>query len=106
MKKKTIEKRKLHKDCWNLNDAFLSWLWERLPVYLRDADGVINLDAHQFYYHDKMYTHKELIQLMIRDLCIIHGQGSDNLWESDDEKYSLTEEVLEIWKLVFFSMWW
>lgn len=101
MKRKTILKRQMHRDGWNLDLAFLSWLLPRLEIYLKDADKMIDLTFHKFEYNGKEYTQKELVQKMITNLQAVRDEDA---W--DPHYCELVDEVLTIWKLVFHSMWW
>lgn len=100
-KKNTIKKYKIKRECWDLDRAFLIWLRERLPVYLHDADRFVDLNFHKFTYHEKEYTQRELIVRMIH---LLDSISADNI-DFDDE-YNSINEVLEIWSLVFHTMWW
>lgn len=103
MKKNTIKKKKISKDCWCLDFAFIQWLRERLPVYLREAGQIVNLEYHKFTYKDKEYTQKELIEIMIRDINTI---VNDFFWDSKAEGYDTYKEIFEIWAIVAPAMWW
>lgn len=101
MKKNTIKKNRIRRDCWSLDGTFIRWLNEHLKVYLRDADKVVDLDYHKFNYKGKECTQKELIIYLIRI--------TDDLIPMDnwDEEYGdLCNEMLDIWKLIFPAMWW
>lgn len=101
MKKQTIKKRNLHKECWNLDGAFLKWLRVRLPIYLKDADRIVNLDYHTWEYKGETLTQKQLIKRMIKNLEL-----EDALSEYDPRWHNAVDEILEIWSLIFHSMWW
>lgn len=66
MKKKTLAKRKLHRECWNLDNSFVKWLHEHLVIYLHDASRIVDLDYHTFEHRGKTYTQKQLIEMLIR----------------------------------------
>lgn len=100
MKKNTIKKRKIHRDCWGLDWAFLFWLKERLPVYLKDAGKFVDLDYHKFEYKGKTYTQREIVERMIHILDML----PDNDWQEEWDIY--TNEILDLWKIVFPAMWW
>ena len=100
MKKNTIKKRKIHRDCWDLDWAFLFWLKERLPVYLKDAGKFVNLDYHKFEYNGKTYTQREVIERMIHLLDML----PDDDWQEEWDTH--TNEILDLWKIVFPAMWW
>lgn len=98
-KKNSIKKKKIRKDCWNLDVSFIHWLKERLPVYLKDASSVVNLNCSKITYKDKEYTQEEIIKRMIELINLIE----------DDYIFSesaYVDELLDLWKLVFRKMWW
>lgn len=102
MKKKTIEKRKLHRECWDLDTAFVKWLYVRVPIYLHDASKIINLECHKFDWHGEQRSQREMIQLLINDLEYVEHYTSGNL-ELFEAKM---KEIMDIWYLIYPTMWW
>lgn len=101
MGKLAHKKKKISKDCWNLDQAFFIWLHEHLVVYLKEAGENVDLSYYKFDYKGKKYTQEEIIKMMINDLKDIHYLG---VW---NPKYQdLSNEILDLWKLVFHAMWW
>ena len=98
-KKNSLKKKKIRKDCWDLDVSFIYWLKERLPVFLRDASSVVDLNYRKFIYKDKEYTQEEIIKRMIE---LINLMGDDYVFS--DPAY--IDELLDLWKLVFPRMWW
>lgn len=97
-------KKKLAEECWNVDYNFIVWLNQHLKVYLQDAPKVVNLEYHKFEYQGQEYTQKQLIERMIElsDNLIEDGHYFD--WE---EQYSsMTNELLDIFKLCFQTLWW
>ena len=64
MKHNTIKKKKIRRDCWDLDSAFFKWLKERLPVYLKEAGEVVDLEYHKFEFRGKEYTQKEVAEML------------------------------------------
>lgn len=97
MKHNTIKKKRIRRDCWNLDFAFYQWLKERLPIYLKDAGRIIDLEYFKLEFRGKEYTQKELIERMIELLHFV-----------DDYDLDLVKgkEVLEIWAMIAPAMWW
>ena len=62
MKKKTINKKKISKECWDLDSAFLKWLKEHLIVYLKEASKVVDLNWHKFQYKGEELTQEQIIK--------------------------------------------
>ena len=98
------KKKKISKECWNLNYSFILWLKERLPVYVEEAGKMVNLEYHKFNFRGEEYTQLKLINKMI-ELAnyLTEDEKYFNLTQESAEK---TEELLEIFKLVFSSLWW
>ena len=100
-KKRHIYKKKLSKECWDLDLAFLKWLQEHLPVYLKDAEQIVDLTYYKFTYNNIEYTQKDLIIHMIK---LVNEAVDMDMY---DEKYSvIVDEILDLWKMVFYCMWW
>lgn len=102
MKKKTINKKKISKECYDLNVSFLNWLRVRLPVYLREAGKTVDLDWRRFMHKGEELTLRQLIERMIYLLKLIEGKDA---WDGD-EYIEPCNEILEIWSTVFHAMWW
>ena len=102
MKKKTINKKKISKECWCLNHTFLVWLEEHLKVYLKEASKIVDLNYHKFIYKNEELTQEEIIRKMLLLLDQIRGKDA---WDGD-EYLDKCSEILDLWKLVFHSMWW
>lgn len=100
MKHNTIKKKRIRRDCWDLDYAFYQWLRERLPVYLKDASKFIDLEYHKFEFRGKEYTQKELIERMI---YLLRASNFNTLIDDDWDKW---KEVLEIWAIIAPAMWW
>lgn len=102
MKRKTQDKRKLHKDCWDLDFAFIKWLNVHLKVYKKDAARVVDLDYHKFDYNGRKWSQGEIIDRLISltNSCLLAG----DIW-SDGYEEKVTE-ILNLWVLVFPAMWW
>ena len=103
MKKKTIMKRKISKECWDLDDAFLVWLYEHLKVYLKEASKVVDLNYHKFTYKDEELTQEEIIRRLI---TLLEEVKTLDTWLYEKEYCDKCDEILDLWKLVFYAMWW
>lgn len=101
MSKKSIKKKKIQRDCWDLDTAFYKWLAERLPVYLKDADKVVDLTLYTFNYHGETFTQKEMIEKLIVLVNNILTEDQWNLIRCDN-----CRQALEIWSMIIPCMWW
>ena len=81
MKHNTIKKKRIRRDCWDLDYAFYQWLRERLPVYLKDAGRRIDLEYHKFEFRGKEYTQKELIERLITITDTLLGDEDNDYWD-------------------------
>ncbi len=102
-------KKKLTKSTWSLEWYFLKWLNEHVKAYKKEASKVVDLTYHKFDYNGVTYTQEQLIDRLIElsdGLILGHRYFS---FENDFSNKSIineTNELLDIWKLVFFAMWW
>lgn len=101
MKKKTVQKRRIRRECWDLDYSFYEWLRQHLPVYLKDAGKIVDLSFHKFTYKGKEWTQEELIKYLIQRLEFMRG-----LDYIDDGYEEIRCEVHDIWKLISHDMWW
>ena len=102
-KKNSLKKKNISRDCWNLDTAFLKWLSERLPIYLKEGGKVVDLTWHTFTYKDKEYNQRELIEKMI---SLLNEAKHFTNFSSESQYVEIVNEILDIWKLVFHCMWW
>ena len=101
MKRRTIEKNRIRKDCWDLDFAFIKWLNSHLKVYKKDASKIVDLTYHTYIYNDK-----ELTQIEIIDKLISLTNELLNMSNVDFDYAEKTTEMLNLWTLVFPAMWW
>lgn len=99
MRKSSINKKKIAKECWDMNLEFIKWVNQHCRVYLKDADKIVDLEYYKFEYKGKEYTQKELIKMLIN--LTDQALGCD-LWEIKE----LFDEICDIWKLIGPAMWW
>lgn len=100
-------------ETWSLKDTFYYWLYERLKMYMKVADPVVNLNFHKFEYKSKTYTQRELILKLI-DLLKEHILSEEKWYEINDEEIPIfvdrykkrTKEICEIWGIILPAMWW
>ena len=92
MKKKTIQKRKMAKECWDLDWTFIKWLNEHLKVYKKDASKIVDLEYHKFNYKGEELTQLEVINRLIQITNYLIDDY--NVWE--DEVSAKIDEMLEL----------
>ena len=90
-------------ECWNINSEFLRWLNIRLKQYLKDADSIVDLDYHKFIYLENEYTQKQLILTLIDNT---DWMLKDDVYDWTEEYMQKQNETLDIFKLIFNTLWW
>lgn len=88
-------------ETWNLNYEFIKWINSRFKKYKELASKIVDLENHKFTYKRKKYTQLELIDKVI--------ELSDEYIDSDfleDKLDQIKNEIFDIFKLVFWTMWW
>ena len=94
-------------ECWNLDWAFIKWLNSRLKIYKKGASKIVNLEYHKFIYEDKEYTQLELIDKLI-DITnwFIDNEIFNFVWEEPEKAEKKKNEMMDIFKLIYWSLWW
>ncbi len=92
-------------ETWNLDYEFIKWVNSRFKKYKEKASKIICLTYHNFTYKGKEYTQLELIDKVIEISNIVVNEDewfSKNFEELDPMK----NEIFDIFKLIFWTMWW
>lgn len=92
-------------ETWSLDYAFYAWLYERLQMYLKKAEEIVDLTYHKFEFKGKEYTQKELIDKMIYG-CKIALLNPTSGWELSKKEQEAVEDIPWIWATVIQAMWW
>ena len=101
MNKETIKKKKIRTECYDMRYSFIKWTNEHFKQYLKDSIKIVDLDYHKYEYNNKIYTQREIIERIIYlSNCLL----SSNIILETDEK--MHEEILDLFRLVYYSMWW
>lgn len=109
-----------YSDTWSLDRTMLEMLYERLKMYLSEADKIVDLSYHKYVFEDKELNQKELIELMIQKAeKVLKSENSDvddfdfvlnyDFDEEDRRERELVKEendIWAIWSLVHREMWW
>ena len=91
------------RECWDLEDTFYFWLYERLMKYVEDAEEVVDLTWTKVKYNGKTYSQRELIDMMLERLKY---SFSDDYNSYNEEEFNYVHEVEEIWAVILPAMWW
>ena len=84
---------------WNLNNEFIHWLNYHLKRYLENADTIVDLEFHHYFYAGEEFTQKEIIEELIR-------LTDEYIKDSDSVEEKVVDEIFELFHLVFWNMWW
>ena len=87
---------------WNLNHEFICWLNYWLKEYKEKAE--IDLKFHKFMYKSRQWTQEEIIDRLIELTKYVNV----NFYETEKEKEvkQAINEIFDLFKLVFWVMWW
>ena len=111
-------KRKINRECWNLDNTFYSWLLEHLKVYLKDASIIIDLDYRILTVDDTSLTQREAIEHIIKQIeKILYiknalptgliAKGYYASYEEINEDFETTlKNAMAWWAQVLPYMWW
>ena len=102
------KKRKLQEECWSLDYTIVKWLNEHLKVYLKDANGFIDLTYHKFEYNNDCYTELELLEELVKVTDRLLDYYDNWLF---DRAFALAvnklkDEMYDILKILHFALWW
>lgn len=89
-------------ETWNLDYEFIKWVNSRFKKYKEKAGKIVDLEFHRFEYEGKEYTQLELIDKVIK----LSNKYIDTNLLSEDKLNSIKDEIFDIFKLIFWTMWW
>lgn len=89
---------------WNLDYEFLKWINKWFKEYKENASKMVDLEFHIYTYEDKEYTQLEIIDRIIylTDKLI----DESYYYNRDEDVYDECMEVLDLFKVVYWDMWW
>lgn len=90
------------RECWNLDQTFIEWLYSHLMMYLEDATGVIDLNYHKFEFDGKTYTQKEAIEFILERL----RNSLIDIYDDKNEAYLGVYDAVRMWAEIFRTCWW
>ena len=89
-------------ETWNLDCEFIKWVNSRFKKYKEKASKIVDLEFHKFQYEGKEYTQLELIDKVIK----LSNEYIDTNLLFEDKLDSIKDEIFDIFKLIFWTMWW
>lgn len=89
---------------WNLNQFVVESMYTWLCIYLKYADGYIDLEYHKFEIDGAVLTQVECIKRMIKDLeyVLTHTENTDCKNESKQK----LKDCFNVFCECFPAMWW
>lgn len=103
---KIVTKKKIKRECWNLDLELVKWLNEHLKVYLKSASRNVDLTFHTFWIGDEKLTQEECIKRLIIITDYLANHNFEWTVEDAENMLKLKDEMYEILKEIHFSLWW
>lgn len=94
------------RDTYSLKTTLVAWLYERLRYFQDEASKVVNLNYHIFNVGGEALTQLQCIDRMVEDCKII--LDADIVLNDDefDKINKVKDDLFDIFKKVFWAMWW
>lgn len=99
-----IFKKKAKVD-WNINYEFMRWLNKYFKEYKKNASKIVDLKFHTYKYNDEEYTQLEIINKII-ELTDKLSDENYYYFRKTEDVYDECMEVLDLFKIVYWDMWW
>lgn len=100
-----IKKKKISRECWNLDYELIKWLNEHLKVYKEEASKIVDLKFYKFTYNKKEYTQLQILNRLIEItnyLLDIDYFGDCNV----ELVNKIKNEMYDLLKEVHWQLWW
>ena len=92
-------------ETWDLSISFMKWINSRFIAYKEHASKKVDLEFHKIKYELKEYTLLELINKII-DLTDRYIVLTNNFFDNEEELEKIKNQVLNIFKEMYWYMWW
>lgn len=89
---------------WNLDYEFICWLNKNLKQYYKKASKYVDLTFHHFTYQGQTFNQAELILILIEITDDLKEDYFSYGFDKDVERK--VNVMLDIFKLIFPSLWW
>ena len=89
---------------WNLDYEFIEWLNKWFKEYRKNAIKVVDLEYRIYEYQGKELTQLQIIDRIIALTDIL--TNDEHYFGFDEEDIQRVDEIFDLFKLVFWSMWW
>lgn len=77
---------------------FVEWIKKTFEEYKIKTFKTVDLDYREYEYCAKVYTQRQIIDLII--------QLSDKVLKNCNDYYETIDEIIDLFKLVIYDMWW
>lgn len=91
------------RECWNLDNIFVQWLYSHLMMYKEEASRIVDLTFHKVKFDGKEYTQIEAINFII-EKC--EAYLKDDRVFIPEEIYDGLEDACRLWGKILPMMWW
>lgn len=85
------------RECWNLDQTFIEWIYTRVKNYKQYA--CVDLSFHKFNYKGGEITQGQIIDKILE-------LAEEILVGNDEVRYENSREICDLWKEVLPYMWW
>ena len=96
------KKNNIHEECYDLGFSFIEWLLPRLLVFKKDAGKCVDLEFHTFEYKGDTFTQAQMLDKLIDATKYL----LEHFYDWTDKTDQVQKEMLEIFSLIFPSLWW
>ena len=94
-------------ETWNLNYEFILWLNSRFKKYREQAIKIVDLEYYKFEYKDNVYTQLQVIDRIIELTdYIINNDYYEMMWSDSEHLETMKNEIFDLFKMSFGTMWW
>lgn len=100
------KKKSIQEECWCLDYHIVKWLNEHLKIYLKDANGFVDLTVNKFEYRNHEYTELKLLEVLIEVTDRLLDCYDDGLVGCVLEANKLKDAMYDILKILHFTLWW
>ena len=89
---------------WNLNYEFIEWLNKWFKEYRKNAIKIVDLEYYTYKYRDKELTQLQIIDRIIELTDIL--TDDNHYFNFEEEDILRVDEIFDLFRLVFWNMWW
>lgn len=91
------------RETWSLDGTFFMWLYEHLEMFMKCADGVVDLNFHVIKIGDEEKTQREWI---LECISVLKKSLQNDDFVYRERRVKDTDRVMQIWSAIYNYMWW